>query len=226
MVRAALGSAVHCTCPSTPHAACHALPLPAECKAKSDCHSIDCAFDILHQDIHVDVDFNVRGSPGPCAAATAAQLPCCRAPSQVCSNPVSLTLSVADESHHLHWSHTFSASESVYVPGLSIDVPHLGSAGVKVGVEVGGAKHELDVSITLTACVHVGGEEVPVAHRALRAAVPDAGELAPATEAGDLGFDKCFPNPPLRVVKFHALNFSWVTCRAEDAPLALPESDV
>lgn len=138
-------------------------------------------------------------------------------PAQVCASPVNLeaTVSVPDEG--VHWSYSFDGDESVFVPDLSISVPGLGAAGLKVGVELEGAKGALTAALTLTACVDIDGEEVPVARRVLRVPVREEGGASPAVNAlpeGGVGsptFEKCLPDPPLQVVS-GTFDFSWVQC--------------
>ena len=119
-------------------------------------------------------------------------------PAQVCANPINVDLTVSDSKLGFSWSKSLSTSDSFYVPGLSIDAPGLGAAGVQVGFSLGGAKHELDLSMTLDACATIGEEAE-----------------SPSVRGGDVqvgDYTKCFPNPPITVVEFSGLDFSWVTC--------------
>ncbi len=137
--------------------------------------------------------------------------------SQVCADPVNLDITVADPRQGIRWTHKFDGEASMYVPYLSIDIPDLGKAGVKVGVEVGGRRGQLDAFLTLSACVEIGGEEVTVATKRLRVpehapALPKS-HTPPAVYGGEQApeFEKCLPSHGMKVISGH-FDFSWVKC--------------
>ena len=136
---------------------------------------------------------------------------------QVCADPVNLAITVSDSKQGIHWSHEFDGDGSMYVPYLSIDVPDLGKAGVKVGVDVTGSRGQLSVYLTLAACVEVGGEEVTLSTKRLRVPNQAAHLQQPRTPAAVYGavdspmFEKCLPSNGFKVIG-GSFDFSWVTC--------------
>lgn len=162
----------------------------------------------------VDVKLNVRGAFFHFACFCFIQIG-----PQVCADPVNLAVTVSDDSQGINWTHEFNGEGSMYVPYLSIDVPDLGKAGVKVGVDVTGSRGELSVFLTLAACVDVGGEEVTVASKRLRipnqaTGVAGAGAQTPSAVYGAVdapAYEKCLPSQGFKVLG-GSFDFSWVTC--------------
>ncbi len=128
-----------------------------------------------------------------------------------------LAITVTDSKQGIRWTHQFDGEDSMYVPYLSIDVPDLGKAGVKVGVDVTGSQGRLSVYLTLSACVDVGGEEVTVATKRLRVpnqAAPQQQARTPAAVYGAVdapAFEKCLPSNGFKLIG-GSFDFSWVTC--------------
>jgi hypothetical protein len=85
-----------------------------------------------------------------------------------CSMPAYLTLRVAEEKHHI--GHTFGpiSAEGVKdypVPGLSVDIPEIGEAGINAALGIDGDVENLKIEIGLDACakvlgVHKCGEDI------------------------------------------------------------------
>lgn len=82
--------------------------------------------------------------------------------------PAYLTLRVAEEKHHI--GHTFGpiSAEGVKdypVPGLSVDIPEIGEAGINAALGIDGDVENLKIEIGLDACakvlgVHKCGEDI------------------------------------------------------------------
>ena len=122
--------------------------LPSECKCtdfqKSDAQ-VNCTIDFLGRD---EIDVSATISP--------------------CSLPAYLELTVVEEKHHI--GHTFGpiSSEGVEdypVPGLSVDIPKVGEAGINAAIGIDGDLEDLKIEIGLDACakilgIHKCGEDI------------------------------------------------------------------
>lgn len=72
----------------------------------------------------------------------------------VCSEPASVSVTVQEDDIGFSWSDGFSLGDDVQVPipGLSVDIPYVGSAGVVLDVEFDGDISALSIDIGLDAC--------------------------------------------------------------------------
>jgi len=89
----------------------------------------------------------------------------------LCASPINLNFTIAD--YNLPWlsySTSVDASEDFAVPGVSISIPGVGSAGLDITVELDSTSSGITVGIGAEACLKV------------------------------LGFEKCFPSPPVSLL--------------------------
>ena len=122
--------------------------LPSKCTCKdydvSDAQ-INCTINFLNRD---EIDVSATLSP--------------------CSMPAYLELRVEEEKHHI--GHTFGpiSAEGVRdypVPGLSVDIPKIGEAGINAALGIDGDVENLKIEIGLDACakvlgIHKCGEDI------------------------------------------------------------------
>jgi len=81
-----------------------------------------------------------------------------------CAEPEAyVNVAVTEANHNLSYSIAgikAGQEEDIPLPGVSIDIPKVGNAGVDVAVELGGNLDALTISVGVDACVGVGPKEV------------------------------------------------------------------
>lgn len=119
-----------------------------------------------------------------------------------------MSFSIGEEDAGFSWSDTFSTSETIPVPGLSIDILGLGEAGVNLGLQLDGDRQGLSAEINIDACVSLdkNGHALRVrpgsrAHKGLHRR-PD----------GSVEWTKCEPDPAFTIISFPALDFNGLPC--------------
>merc|ERR1712032_1789594 len=82
-----------------------------------------------------------------------------------CDDVAHMDLKVTEQNHQLNYTLAgIAAGQTVYepIPGLSIDVPEIGNAGVDVVVTIDGSLEKLELKLGLDACAEVHDHKVCV----------------------------------------------------------------
>merc|ERR1711862_699550 len=80
-----------------------------------------------------------------------------------CANTSHVDIAVTESKHNIDFKVAdveAGTEKDIPVPGLSVDIPEVGSAGVDVAVEVDGNLDNLRLKVGLNACTQVRGHEV------------------------------------------------------------------
>jgi len=73
-----------------------------------------------------------------------------------CADPMDFSMDITEEDLHIDYpiaGITAGTSENVPIPGLSIDIPFVGSAGVVMVIKVDGNVDQLTISFGVDACI-------------------------------------------------------------------------
>jgi hypothetical protein len=73
----------------------------------------------------------------------------------VCADPVALNFTVLDQDTGLKFHEEVSSSVNLPIPGLSVDIPDVGNAGVFIAIDLGTEPDVLDISVGIDACVGI-----------------------------------------------------------------------